>query len=330
MRFVYPESTYWLVVLPIALVFVVFIYRRSQSMVLNWFGSNDYTRSFPREKGILRMLGIFFAFLSLLGIYWQKKEEDLDIMGREIYIVLDVSASMNTQDVRPSRLEKAEKELQRLLENIKGDHVGLIVFASHPYVSCPITRDLKAVSMFLSLTKTDQFAQTSTDIRGALLKALDRFMSEEQRSKRISRAVILVSDGEDFGENYTSVIERLQKNGVKVFPVGVGTLEGGPVPEIVNGKSRGHKRRQDGSTAISTLQEENLRMLGDEFSTGYVCLDGPGKNLNGVAEEIRMMSASPLTERKDKVESNHFQWFLFLAIAFLGASMVIMPIRKGE
>ncbi len=310
--------------------FTLVIYRRVKNITNAWFSGYYIQLNVPLLKTGLRALALLCIFIALLGPYWGRSDQSVNEMGREIYILLDLSASMNVDDMKPTRLDKVKKELTILLESLKGDHIGIITFASHAYVQCPITRDQKAVKMFLDLAETSQFAQTGTDLRGALYMALERFSKAEKRSDRVSRAIVLVTDGEDFGEGYISILDRLSKNNIKVFPVGIGTTDGAAVPELSNGKIRGHKHRQDGSIVISSLKDEGLQAIADKFDTPYIRLDNPAQNLKQLDEYIRTLSASSLATRTGKVEDSKYYLFLGLALLCWVATLFIMPMEKRQ
>lgn len=328
MGFSYIENIYWIILLPLMVFFTLVIYRRVKNITNAWFSGYYIQFNVPLLKTGLRALALLCLFIALLGPYWGRSDQSVNEMGREIYILLDLSASMNVDDMKPTRLDKVKKELNILLESLKGDHIGIITFASHAYVQCPITRDQKAVKMFLDLAETSQFAQTGTDLRGALYMALERFSNAEKRSDRVSRAIVLVTDGEDFGEGYISILDRLAKNNIKVFPVGIGTTDGAAVPELSNGKIRGHKHRQDGSIVISSLKDEGLQAIADKFDTPYIRLDNPAKNLKQLDEYIRTLSASSLATRTGKVENSKYYIFVGLALLCWIATLFIMPMEK--
>jgi Ca-activated chloride channel family protein len=230
--------------------------------------------------------------------------------------------------VAPSRLQKARQELLTLLRRLEGDEVGLIVFTENAYVQCPLTRDHQALSTFLELADTDQFAQTGTQFRSALAMALDRFSIPESGTiDEVSRAIVLVSDGEDFGATYASLIERLRTAGVTVFTVGVGTREGAPVPESGPGEVV-FKRYEDGTPAMTRLQPESLQNMAEAFGTTYRELSREQDDLMPLADDITHLAATPVQEAQRMVAGNRYQGFLFVSVMLLFASMFLMPIRK--
>lgn len=307
---------------------IFLVYRRVDQIIHTWFGEEEFKRSYPFFKFILRAVAFVLLFVALTGPFWRESERKVSIMGREIYILLDVSASMNAEDIQPSRLKKAQQELKQLVYALRGDKIGVIVFSENAYVQCPLTRDYRAVSLFLDMAETDQFAQTGTQFRSAMAIALERFLSVEGRADNVNRAIILVSDGEDYGDTYASIIDRLKQSNIKVFPVGIGTAEGAPVPQFANEEQRGFKTYPDGSTAISRLLDEQLMEIAREFNTEYVSIDAPYKRMDGLIEQLLLLTSSPLESKIELVESNRYQLFLFVSLFALLISMFLMPVRR--
>ncbi len=326
MKFAFEEYWIWLLGIPVSLGIMFLVYKRVGQITDTWFSADQYGRSYPFLKFVLRGSAFTLMFIALMGPYIETREEQVSIMGREVYIIMDVSASMNAADIQPSRLTKAKQELKMLVNYLKGDKIGLIVYTEHPYNQCPLTQDHEAVKLFIDMAKTDQYVQTGTQLRSALVMALDRFKNTLKGASQVSRAIILVSDGEDFGGGYTSLIHRLKSENIRVFPVGIGTEEGAPVPVQPNG--RDFKRLEDGSVVISRLEDENLKAMAREFGTTYICLDSDLKNLEPLKNQIYSMTATPLEVSIEQVANNRFQFFLFSSIILLFVSMVIMPIRK--
>lgn len=304
------------------------VYKRVTFITETWFSPDQYERSHPLAKFFLRSAGFVMLLVALLGPYWGESQERVSILGREFYILLDVSASMNAEDVKPSRLERVKRELKQLITKLEGDKVGLVLFTENAYVQCPLTSDLRAVSMFLDMAETKNFAQTGTQFRSALATALDRFMRNQEGSEALTRAIILVSDGEDHGDTYASLIERLKNLSIRVFPVGVGTYEGAPIPNGGEAGDRSYIRYEDGSIAISRLTDQDLKVIAGEFGTQYVKLDQQYANLAELEKQIYGLKASPLDTQIEKVKNNQYQLFAFLAVILLFASMFLMPIRK--
>lgn len=298
-------------------------------MIQSWFSPEQYSRSYPRTKMWMRMAGFVLVFLSLLGPYMAQEEREVPRVGRDIYFLLDVSASMNARDLNPSRLEKARREIRRVIGNLEGDRVGIVAFTDVGYVQCPLTEDLSAALTYLELLESKQFAQQGTQLRSALAVALERFQAlEKSHPDRRARVIVLISDGEDHGDKYTSLINRLRQLEVMVFPVGVGTYEGAPVPTDPSDPSSGYFRTEEGQIVISQLMDNSLKGLAAEFETTYLTMTDDRDHLDRLEDELYSMSASPLEKNMEAIAGNQFQIPLFFAVILFIGSMFLMPIRK--
>ena len=122
---------------------------------------------------------------------------------------------MNSEDIQPSRLEKAKAEIKQCISTFRGDKIGIIAFSDYAYVQCPLTRDYRAAQLFLEMLQTDQYAQSGTQYRNALAVSLDRLLKTPSDARRSQRAIVLVSDGEDFGDNYPSLLNRIRKSNIR-------------------------------------------------------------------------------------------------------------------
>lgn len=327
---VFPS--YWpliFVALPI-LVCIAVLYVKSTRAMRIWFSPGEFSFFLPEAKMIFRGVALLLLLGALLGPYWGRMEQQIAKLGREVYILVDVSASMNCEDIKPSRLEKVKKDLKRMVSQLPGDRIGLIVFTSDAYVQCPLTSDHKAVNMFLDLMGSYQFANTGTSFRAALRMAAERFEDTEKSARKITRSVVLISDGEDFGENYTSVIERLKNNDVNVFSVGIGTYAGSQVPKYVRGKKKGYMRAKDGSPAVSQLKDETLQDLSASFGTEYIRIDDQIDNLDAIADQIRLLSATVMDKENRLTSVNRFQWLLGGSLFFMVLSMFWMPFAPAK
>ncbi|MEM1000190.1 MAG: VWA domain-containing protein [Bacteroidota bacterium] len=321
---------YWpllLLALPV-LVMIAFLYIKSTRAMRMWFTQKDYRFFLPEAKMIFRGLALLLLIGALMGPYWGRMEQQIAQLGREVYVLVDVSASMNCEDIQPTRLEKVKKDLKRMINQLPGDRIGLIVFTSDAYVQCPLTSDHKAMAMFIDLMGSYQFANTGTSFRAALRMALERFLDTEKSARKVTRSVVLISDGEDFGENYTSVVERMQKNDITVFPVGVGTYAGGQVPRYVRGRKKGYLRGENGQPALSQLKDETLQELAASFGTEYTRIDDQIDNLDAVADQIRLLSATVMDKESRLTSVNRFQWLLGASILLFVLSMFWMPFTR--
>ncbi len=329
MKLAFPEYWLWWLGLPVSLGLMYLVYKRCSHMIQSWFSEEQYERSYPLAKMGIRMAGFSLLFVSLLGPYWRTDEQEVPRVGRDIFFMLDVSASMNASDIKPSRLEKAKREIRRLIEQLDGDRVGIIAFTDVAYVQCPLTEDLAAAGTYLDMLATNQFAQTGTQFRYGLAAALDRFQSlEKSHPDRRARIIVILSDGEDHGDTYASLIQRLHQLNVTVFSVGIGSDEGAPIPEDPDRPSAGYLQDEEGRMAISRLASGALQEIAREFRTNYVAISDDRDHLDRLSSQLSSMSASPLERNLHAVAGNQYQVPLFPAVVLLLFSMFLMPIRK--
>jgi Ca-activated chloride channel homolog len=315
------------VLIPVGVMIAVIYYKSRRAMRI-WFSHEDYAFFLPEVKLFMRVVAGMLFVVALVGPYWGRTEQDVPIRGREVYVLIDVSASMNCEDIAPTRLQKVKRELKKMIGQMSGDRVGIIVFTSDAYVQCPLTSDLNAANLFLDLVGTAQFSNSGTNFREALQMALVRFTEDEDSlevNRKLSRSIVLISDGEDFGENYTSVVSRLKDHGITVFSVGVGTYAGAQVPEYRNGQKIGYKHGGDGGPAISQLKDETLQEIASSFRTDYVTLDDQFDNLDPVLDQIKLLSAQELDRERRLAEVNQYQWFLGTGIVLFILSFFWMP-----
>jgi Ca-activated chloride channel family protein len=300
---------------------------KSTQLIQKWFDKDKIKNNYIGLKLLLRAGALTGIIVALAGPFWGAKQLSSLTLGREIYFLVDVSASMNVQDVRPSRLKKVKQELKKLVYAFRGERMGLIVFTNYAYVQCPLTTDYKALQMFLEILETSQFGNTGTDLRAALNSAAERF-EQQNSSAKISRYIVLFSDGEDYGGRFQSAINRLKDMGVKIIPVGVGTLKGGEVPEFDSkGMVTGYKKDASGQVVISKLKEDVLKLLASEFRTPYITLDSDAENLAGLAQQLKNLPAGRLENRNQMVENNLYQWVLLISIVCLAVSLFLRPRR---
>lgn len=329
MSFAYTEYWWWFLLLPLMGFGYFLLQKRSLKIFPQLFDIQEISAYFPKLKFVLRVSALVFLLLALLGPYWGNEEHEVEVKSREIYFLLDVSASMNANDLKPTRLEKIKHELKNVIAKLKGDRMGLIVFTSHAYPQCPLTTDYKALSMYLDLVATNEFANTGTDFRAPLLLAFQRLTKQKKKQTSTGKAIVLISDGENFGEKYGSVTKRLKKANIPVFTVGIGTKGGSKVPVYnQNGQIISYMKNESGEEVVSRLDEETLVDIADEFGTEYFQIQSNYDNLDGLVGELQNLSASKIDNNQEVVLNNRYQYFLAISLIAFVASIFLVPIKK--
>ncbi|MCC5913849.1 MAG: VWA domain-containing protein, partial [Balneolaceae bacterium] len=167
------------------------------------------------------MTAALFFIVALAGPKIGTEVREMQRTGLNLLVALDLSRSMNAEDVRPSRLDKAKFEINRLVNRLQGDRVGLLVFTDEAFVQAPLTTDYSAMRLFLDISNTDQMPTSGTNFTSALELAAEAFESVEQESGA-ANVLLFVADGEHHGPDYQAALRNLTERGVIIFTVGVG------------------------------------------------------------------------------------------------------------
>jgi Ca-activated chloride channel family protein len=175
-------------------------------------------------KAIIRSAYFALFVVALLGPSFGDTSREVKAIGKDIMICIDLSESMNAADIQPSRLEKVKFELKNLVEAFNSDRIGLIIFSSESFIQCPLTYDQGALNLFIETLGTSLVPNAGTDFGPPIEMAFEKLSGEEATSaEQKSKIVILISDGEDFGDNTLNNAAQLEEDGIKLFTLGVGT-----------------------------------------------------------------------------------------------------------
>jgi Ca-activated chloride channel family protein len=259
--------------------------------------------------------------------------------GADVVVVLDVSRSMEARDVRPSRLERARLEVGALLDRLKGDRVGVVVFAGEAFVQCPLTTDYDAARLFLRAVGPDAVPQQGTAVANALLGAKELLEAAERGAR--GKVVLLVSDGEDHDGRVLDAASALAAAGIRVHALAVGTAEGAPIPILdARGEVAGWRKDRRGNPVSTRLDEATLRLVADRGGGRLFHLGEAGRGIEAVAAALEELERSELGERitvsyEDRYAAAAFPGFLLLLAGLLlregrGVSLSPAGERPGE
>jgi Ca-activated chloride channel family protein len=277
-------------------------------------------------KAVLIVAAIGLALVALARPRWGFRWEEVKRKGVEIVVALDVSQSMMARDVDPNRLERAKREVTDLVRMLQGDKVGLVAFAGSSFIECPLTLDYGAFSLFLDALSPDLIPVPGTALAGALRTSLSAF----DKSANTSRAVIMITDGEDHEGDAVKAAEEAKEQGVKIFTIGIGSREGAPVP--LQDGSGGFKKDSHGGLVLSKLDEGILEQIalttGGKFVHSVTGdMDLKTIYLQGIRKE---MEGREFASTRIKKWKERFQWPLFAAVLCLIAEAMLRETRREE
>ncbi len=278
------------------------------------------SNSLRRAKRILVWIALTMLVIGLANPQVGTRYEDVKREGIDLYILVDVSRSMDTQDIRPSRVAKTRYELKRFLDGLMGDRVGVIPFAGTAYTLCPLTLDYAAAGMFIDLLETDLIPTPGTALKEAITSALESFPDEEGRGQ----AIVLVSDGEDHEGGAIDAAKEAAKRGIPIFTIGMALEKGDPIPEYSKeGQPSGWKTDDEGHIVTSRLNEQMLREIASTSGGYYFRTTQGGDAFKSAYRKLFKLDRKEMSERQVTGYEDRFQLFLGLALLLLVIEMLI-------
>lgn len=245
--------------------------------------------------------------------------------GIDVMIALDVSKSMLSSDIKPSRLERAKQLVSILIDKLENNRLGLIIFAGRAYLQMPLTPDLTEAKMFLSNASTDAVPMQGTNISEALQLCDNSLNTKEKKHK----AVVLITDGEDHDPDADKTARELSDNGVVVYTIGIGTAEGSPIIEPGAGS---FKTDMNGRTVISKLNEAELKIIASRTDGRYYHMENALSTANTVADALNNMEKKFIAGGGEKEYLSLSPFFIGLAVLFLIIEIftpeIVKPKRK--
>ena len=297
-------------------------YRKAQKRRAARLGDEELVRALMPDaspsKGWLKVTLFSLAFLFFvlglarpqLGARLQERETN----GVEIMIALDVSNSMLAQDYSPNRLERAKLAISRLVDKLAGDRIGLVIFAGESFVQLPITTDYVSAKAFLSSIEPGSIPIQGTATADALMTAARSFSTQSEKS----RAIILISDGEDHEGNVLEAAESIAQEGIKIYCIGVGSTQGEPIP--MGGDML---RDKDGNIVVTRLDEKALREIASAGGGEYVRAAAGEFGLNPIIDNIRSIEASKFKSVVFEDFDEQYMYFFGIALFFFILEMLI-------
>tara|TARA_R110002072_G_scaffold22615_1_gene79276 strand:- start:95150 stop:96187 length:1038 start_codon:yes stop_codon:yes gene_type:complete len=315
-----PIYFYLLIAIPVMVVLFLLVLVWKKRVQKRFADTELLKRLSPNRsvfKSVLKILVLCLAIaclsFALVNPKVGTKLETVKREGVDVVFAIDVSKSMLAEDIAPNRLEKSKQLVSQIINSLAGDRVGIIGYAGSSFPQVPITTDFSSAKLFLSGMNTDMVSSQGTAINEAIQMAETYYDDEEQTN----RVLFIISDGEDHEGNVAGIAAAASEKGIKIYTIGVGTLQGAPIPIKRNGVLQSYKRDENNEQVITRLGEETLRSIASEANGEY--LDGSNTKevvdnvtaiLNGM--DKKEFEAKQFTDFKDQ-----FQWFLGGALFLL-------------
>jgi Ca-activated chloride channel family protein len=286
------------------------------------FGDEELVRQLMPSYSVSRIwvkltlfsIGFFFFVIGLSRPQIGAKLKEHETKGAEIMIALDVSNSMLAEDYSPNRLERAKLAISRLVDKLRDDRIGLIVFAGNSFVQLPITTDYVSAKMFLNTISTESVPIQGTAIGEAINTAIRSFSAQSEKS----RAIIIITDGENHEVDPVAAAAQAAEMGIRVFTIGVGSPEGKPIP-----MDGGLLKDRDGNIVVTRLDESVLQEVAKAGNGLYVRAGNSEFGLNPIIDDIRRMEDERYSSIVFEEFDEQFMYFMAIALFFFVLEMLV-------
>jgi Ca-activated chloride channel family protein len=311
LRFAHPEYLWGLTAVPVLLLLFIVV-ARWKTKAINALGDRkvvdimipEVSFSRPWLKFILFIVAFTFLIVGIADPQIGSKMEEEKRKGADLMILLDVSNSMLSQDMPPSRLENAKRAIAQLIDNLHNDRIGIIVFAGEAYVQLPMTTDYSAAKLFLNTINTNMVPTQGTAIGAAI-------------DLGTGKAMIIITDGENHEDDAVVAAKNAAEKDVMVNVIGMGSAQGGPIPIYTNGKQTGFITDSTNTTVISKLDENMCKEISAAGQGVYVRATNSNSGLNIVMDQINKVQRKTYDSKMFKDFEDRFQFFLGFAFLLL-------------
>ena len=319
----FAQAQFLILLLLVPLFFIAYaVMRHFRKRRLEKFGDRELVGelmpSVSASKGWVRVtlfaIAFFFFTIGLSRPQIGAKLKERKTKGVEIMIALDVSNSMLAEDYSPDRRERAKLAISSLVDKLRDDRIGLVVFAGTSFVQLPVTTDYASAKMFLNSINTESVPIQGTALGEAITTCIRSFSTQSERS----RAIIVITDGENHEDDPVAAARQAAEMGIKVFTIGVGSAEGKPIPykgELLKDK--------DGNIVVSRLDEKVLREVASAGNGAYVRAGMSEFGLNPIVDDIKRMDEEMFNSVIFEEFDEQYMYFFAIALVLLVIEMLV-------
>ena len=322
----------WFILLALVFIGVYSLNRFQQKKQLSQFKSEAALKNvlpnLSKNRSIFRFVlwtvGFCVIILSAANLQFGDKKEEVKRAGIDLMLCLDVSKSMLAEDLKPNRLTRAKLAINKIINSLGSDKIGVIVFAGDAFLQLPLTNDHSAAELFIQSINTGIIPVPGTNIASALELAKKSF----PESSPTNKAIVVITDGEEHDGKAIQIAENLEEEKIKVFTIGLGSSIGTTIPNFKNGRRIGVKKDKKGSTVITRLNEPALVALANAGGGTYVRGSNQSLGLQTMLNKIGEIEKTEYEAKEYTSYTSRYQWFLALGILFILMDVLILK-RKG-
>jgi len=332
LRFAHEVYLYALAAIPLFLILFVWIRIRKKRSLKKFGEASMITRLMPDVSGakawtkfIVLMLAFAFLVVGAADLQIGSKLEEVKREGVDVMIALDVSNSMNAEDIRPSRIERSKQAISKLIDNLQNDRIGIIVFAGKAFVQLPLTSDFGAAKLFLSSIDTDIISSQGTAIGSAIDLSMHSLDTKDKKHK----VLVIITDGENHEDDAIEAAKAARKDGIIIHTIGMGSPQGAPIPIYRNNARVGFLKDNEDKVVITKLDESGLRQISKAGDGIFVRASNGDDGLKSILHEITRMEKKNYGSKVFTDYEDRFQYFLGIALLLLVIELLISE-RKSK
>ncbi len=320
LKFAHPEYLWYLLLLPAvaSLFWLVWMLKRRKvramgepAIMYRMVDERSKVKYWLRSS-ILLLSGALLV-LAFANPRIGTKFEEVKRMGIDLIVALDVSASMRARDIAPSRIQSAKRGLQQVIERLRGDRIGIIIFAGEAYTQLPLTTDYGAAAMLTDIIDIGSAPTPGTAIGSAITLAMQSFEKDEGRNK----AMIIITDGENHEDDAVAAAKEAAGKGIVIHTIGMGSPEGAPIPTGDGSWSTAFKLDTDGNPVLTRLDEKTLEAVAEAAGGAYRRASNTRDDISAVFTEIEKMEKKEYGAKQFTSFEDRFQYPLAAAILLL-------------
>ncbi len=312
---------YLLFLLPIAIALFVGALWQTQQMRAHFghlLGLERLAPNISKYKRPLKFTLLLLAFtllvVALANPRMGNTTQSVEREGVDVYIALDISRSMWAQDVKPNRMERARQFAQKLVQELRGDRIGLIVFAGYPYLQMPLTTDYAAATSFIQIASPKLDVSQGTAIESAIDQVVEISAKEGQEKQR---AIVVITDGENHEITAPQAAQNAKEKDITTFVIGIGTEAGAPIP-VQEGRIAQFQRDQQGNVVQSKMNTPLLKEIAQKGGgTFYKANQKVDLVLARLRQQLSKLERSSFEQQEFDIYETYYQYFVAVALLFL-------------
>ena len=324
------DAVYWLLLVPVLIGIIIHSFYKQKRLLIKMINPKLWDKMIPNLslnrrvlKSILLVMALIFLIIAILRPQFGFNYQKVSRQGLDILIALDLSLSMETQDIKPSRFNYAKLEVINLINHLKGDRIGLIGFSGEAFVHCPLTMDYSAIRLFLDELEVGTYTTPGSDLASAIKTG--RLSLKQSQGKKI---MVVFTDGESFENDPVKSAQVAKKENIQIYPIGLGSIEGEPIPEFnESGEISGYKKNKQNEIILSKLNEPLLKKIANQTEGRYYHVKNGEFATNKLYQYLANLERNTFEEQLTRQHIDRYHWPLMVVFVLLLLEWILSEVR---